>query len=51
MEINQETDFDMGGTETAYAMTKSKSCSALKDFIDTDTVKMDATKWAERLGD
>jgi hypothetical protein len=29
-------------------MTKSKPCQALKDLIDTNTVKLKVTEWVER---
>ena len=29
-------------------MTKSKPCQALKDLIDTNTVKLQVTEWVER---
>ena len=35
----------------ADAMTKSKPCQALKDLIDTNTVKLQLTGWVERMED
>ena len=40
-----------GGSNPADAMTKSKPCQALKDLIDTNTVKLQVTEWVERTGD
>ncbi len=40
-----------GGSNPADAMTKSRPCQALKDLIDTNTVKLQVTEWVERTGD
>src|SRR6266704_681675 len=40
-----------GGSNPADAITKSRPCQALKDLIDTNTVKLQVTKWVERIGD
>ena len=40
-----------GGSNPADAMTKSKPCQALKDLIDTNTIKLQVTEWVERTGD
>ena len=40
-----------GGSNPADAMTKSKPCQALKDLIDTNTVKLQVTEWVERTED
>jgi len=37
-----------GNSNPADAMTKSKPCQALKDLIDTNTVKLKVTEWVER---
>jgi hypothetical protein len=39
-----------GNSNPADAMTKSKPCQALKDLIDTNTVKLEVTEWVERVG-
>jgi hypothetical protein len=38
-----------GNSNPADAMTKSKPCQALKDLIDTNTVKLKVTEWVERI--
>jgi hypothetical protein len=38
-----------GGSNPADAMTKSKPCPALKDLIDSNMVKINASEWVERL--
>src|SRR6266705_2275463 len=40
-----------GGSNPADAITKSKPCQALKDLIDTNTVKLQVTEWVERTED
>ena len=39
-----------GNSNPADAMTKSKPCQALKDLIDTNTVRLNVTGWVEREG-
>jgi len=39
-----------GDTNPADAMTKAKPCQALKDLIDTNLVRLNATEWVEREG-
>ena len=39
-----------GKSNPADAMTKSKPCQALKDLIDMNIVKLEATEWVERVG-
>jgi hypothetical protein len=38
-----------GDSNPADAMTKSKPCQALKNLIDTNTVKLQVTEWVERV--
>ena len=45
-----ETKWIDGNSNPADAMTKSKPCQALKDLIDTNTVKLEVTEWVERVG-
>jgi hypothetical protein len=40
-----------GNSNPADAMTKSKPCQALKNLINTNTVKLKVTEWVERTGD
>ena len=37
-----------GNSNPADAMTKSKPCQALRDLIDTNTIKLEVTEWVER---
>src|SRR6266536_1720458 len=37
-----------GNSNPTDAMTKSKPCQALRDLIDTNTVKLEVTRWVER---
>ena len=39
-----------GNSNPADAMTKSKPCQALRDLINTNTVKLEVTRWVERVG-
>ena len=39
------------GSNSVDTMIKSKSCQALKDLINTNTVKLQVTEWVERTGD
>ena len=37
-----------GDSNPADAMTKAKPCQALKNLIDTNLIKLEATEWVER---
>ena len=39
------------GSNPVDIMTKSRPYQALKDLIDTNTVKLQVTEWVERTGD
>src|SRR6266702_4116172 len=39
------------GSNPIDAITKSRPCQALKDLINTNTVKLQVTEWVERTGD
>ena len=37
-----------GNTNPTDAMTKAKSCQALQNLIDTNTINLTTTAWVER---
>src|SRR6266568_4422688 len=39
------------GSNPADAITKLKPYQALKDLINTNTIKLQVTKWVKRIGD